>query len=248
VHPAAAITSPGCAAGTASPPNPPSGHTRPPSGIFFPFTWFVCVFLLICAQRAAKGPKDLLAVRRAAVASAIAMLFYVVRRPEGVEGRGQRLWRAAWRLHDGCMHQWSSGSAAGGHMLDGLACWHGMPLQPHTTSRLTHPPHPTPCAPSLPPPSLPSGAAHHLCAHVPDLLAQPACLRRLSGLPHPLLELGQGLPTLLKPTPSLLQQRHHWCVARKRSATPARPRPARPACQCLPGKFRADRLRASARV
>jgi hypothetical protein len=64
---------------TAFPPIPPPNPTPPPpSGIFFPFTWFVCVFLVICAQRAARGPKDLLAVRRAAVASSIAMLFYVV--------------------------------------------------------------------------------------------------------------------------------------------------------------------------
>ena len=50
----------------------------PTSGIFFPIAWVVCCFLPICAKNAVKGPKDMLAVRRASVAASIALCLYLV--------------------------------------------------------------------------------------------------------------------------------------------------------------------------
>lgn len=47
-------------------------------GIFFPIAWCICCFLPMCAAKAAKGPKDYMAVRRAAVSSSIALCFYLV--------------------------------------------------------------------------------------------------------------------------------------------------------------------------
>ncbi|GBF99263.1 hypothetical protein Rsub_11788 [Raphidocelis subcapitata] len=48
------------------------------AGVFIPFFWVACAFMPLCAARGAKGPKDLLAVRRAAIASSIAMCAYLV--------------------------------------------------------------------------------------------------------------------------------------------------------------------------
>lgn len=57
-------------------PKQPSHHHT--SGVFFPLTWVVCCFLPLLAKRAAKGPKDFMAVRRAAVAASIALCAYLV--------------------------------------------------------------------------------------------------------------------------------------------------------------------------
>lgn len=48
------------------------------AGIFIPFCWVVCAFLPICARRGAKGPRDAMNVRRAAIASAVGFCVYVV--------------------------------------------------------------------------------------------------------------------------------------------------------------------------
>jgi hypothetical protein len=58
------------------PTTTPSHHYT--SGVFFPLTWVVCCFLPLLAKRAAKGPKDFMAVRRAAVAASIALCAYLV--------------------------------------------------------------------------------------------------------------------------------------------------------------------------
>ncbi|KAI8472986.1 MAG: hypothetical protein J3K34DRAFT_519348 [Monoraphidium minutum] len=47
-------------------------------GIIFPICWVVACFLPMCARKAAKGPKDAMAVRRAAIASSIALCVYLV--------------------------------------------------------------------------------------------------------------------------------------------------------------------------
>lgn len=62
----------------AHPPPPPLLAPPRRRGILFPIAWCVACFMPLCAKRAAKGPKDFLAVRRAAVASSIALCAYLV--------------------------------------------------------------------------------------------------------------------------------------------------------------------------